>query len=124
MKRKITFLLLLCSLSIWGQEKAKLVFQTKTIDLGEINSKESPEINVNFVFSNAGKEPLVIHKAKASCGCVTPSWSKSPIKPDGKGIIKINFNTKNQKGIFNKNIFIESNSVDDVILLKIKGYVK
>ena len=79
---------------------------------------------VNFIFSNKGKTPLVIYDVKASCGCTVPTWPKAPIKPDGKSLIKVDFETKKQKGVFTKTIFVESNANEDVILLKLKGKVE
>jgi len=32
-----------------------------------------------FMFTNTGKSPLIIEKVKASCGCTTPNWPKTPI---------------------------------------------
>lgn len=123
--RKILFMLLLqCSLTVAGQEKTEMFFQNQTIDLGVISSKKTPIISVNFIFSNRGTTPLVIYDVKASCGCTVPTWPKAPIKPDGKNLIKVDFDTKKQKGVFTKTIFVESNSKEDVILLKLKGKVE
>jgi hypothetical protein len=46
------------------------------------------------------------------------------LKPDGKSLIKVDFETKKQKGVFTKTIFVESNANEDVILLKLKGKVE
>ena len=107
-----------------GQEKPKIFFSNKTIDLGIIPSEKTPCVSVNFIFSNKGKTPLVIYDVKASCGCTVPTWPKAPIKPDGKSLIKVDFETKKQKGVFTKTIFVESNANEDVILLKLKGKVE
>lgn len=105
-------------------EKPKIFFSNKTIDLGIIPSEKTPCVSVNFIFSNKGKTPLVIYDVKASCGCTVPTWPKAPIKPDGKSLIKVDFETKKQKGVFTKTIFVESNANEDVILLKLKGKVE
>lgn len=86
--------------------------------------EKTPCVSVNFIFSNKGKTPLVIYDVKASCGCTVPTWPKAPIKPDGKSLIKVDFETKKQKGVFTKTIFVESNANEDVILLKLKGKVE
>lgn len=123
--RKILFiLLLLCSLTAIGQDKTEMFFQNRTIDLGMISSKNTPIVSVNFIFFNNGKTPLVIYDVKASCGCTVPTWPKAPIKPNGRNLIKVDFDTKKQKGVFTKTIFVESNSKEDVILLKLKGKVE
>ncbi len=124
MRKIILLLLLQCSLAAVGQEKPKIFFSNKTIDLGIIPSEKTPCVRIDFIFSNKGKTPLVIYDVKASCGCTVPTWPKAPIKPDGKSLIKVDFETKKQKGVFTKTIFVESNANEDVILLKLKGKVE
>lgn len=97
MRKIILLLLLQCSLAAVGQEKPKIFFSNKTIDLGIIPSEKTPCVSVNFIFSNKGKTPLVIYDVKASCGCTVPTWPKAPIKPDGKSLIKVDFETKKQQ---------------------------
>lgn len=123
MKKYFIFLLLTYSLTIIGQDKANLSFSKKTIDLGSISHKKKPII-VNYIFTNEGQKPLVIYKVKASCGCTIPTWPKAPIKPGEKSLIKVEFYTESQKGVFMKTLFVESNSKEDVMLIKLKGRVK
>ncbi|WP_277132804.1 DUF1573 domain-containing protein [Bacteroides congonensis] len=124
-KHLITFFLLLCLTIVYAQEKAELVFQKETIELGKIHTeKEHDEIITNFVFYNKGNKPLVIYKVTAACGCTIPSWPKTPIKVGEKSTIKVVFKTKGQKGVFSKKLFVESNSQSPIKLLKIKGEIK
>ena len=58
-----------------------------------------------FVFTNIGKEPLIISKAKGSCGCTVPEWPKEPIMSGETGVIKVNYDEK-RIGSFNKSITI------------------
>nr|MDP6908462.1 DUF1573 domain-containing protein [Flavobacteriales bacterium] len=77
-----------------------------------------------FVFTNSGTEPLIISKAKGSCGCTVPEWPKEPIAPGAKASIKVKYDTK-RVGPISKSVTITSNSVDSsTALLKIKGSVK
>lgn len=123
MRKYFIFLLLICSLTIMGQEKANLSFLRETIDLGSTSRKKEPII-VNYIFTNKGQKPLVIYKVKASCGCTIPTWPKAPIKPGEKSLIKVEFYTERQKGVFMKTLFVESNSKEDVMLIKLKGIVE
>ena len=76
-----------------------------------------------FVFTNTGTEPLIISKAKGSCGCTVPEWPKEPIAPGAKSSIKVKYDTK-RVGPISKSVTITSNSVDNsTALLKIKGTV-
>ncbi len=87
-----------------------------TIDQGANGATE-------FVFTNTGTEPLIISKAKGSCGCTVPEWPKEPIAPGAKSSIKVKYDTK-RVGPISKSVTITSNSVDNsTALLKIKGSV-
>lgn len=83
-------------------------FVEETHDFGTI--KEGPEAVFDFIFTNVGKEPLIIQDCKASCGCTTPDWTKAPVLPGQKGKISVKYDTKGRPGTFNKSIFIASNA--------------
>ena len=88
-----------------------------TIDQGANGKTE-------FVFTNTGTEPLIISKAKGSCGCTVPTWPKEPIAPGAKASIEVKYDTK-RVGPISKSVTITSNSVDNsTALLKIKGTVQ
>ncbi len=98
----------------------EIVFETLIIDYGSI------EYNSNgvreFKFTNTGKKPLIISRAKASCGCTVPSWPKEPIMPGDSGIIKVKYST-NKVGRFTKTITVTSNAKIPSKRLTIKGTV-
>lgn len=77
------------------------------------NIAEGPEAQIDFIFTNVGKEPLIIMQCNASCGCTIPDWPKEPILPGQKGTIKVKYTTKDRVGSFNKTIFIRSNAKSD-----------
>jgi len=95
-----------------------------TFDFGTI--KEGPVAEHIFEFTNAGKEPLIIQSASASCGCTTPEWPKEPILPGKSGKITVHYNTQGRPGPFNKTVFISSNAASDKerYELYIKGTVE
>jgi len=86
-------------------------FVEETHDFGNI--KEGPQGQVDFVFTNTGKEPLIIQNCSASCGCTTPDWTKDPIMPGQKGKITVKYNTQGRVGSFNKTVYIASNARSD-----------
>jgi hypothetical protein len=86
-------------------------FVEETHDFGNI--AEGPEGQIDFNFTNVGKEPLIIQQCSASCGCTTPDWTKEPIMPGQKGTIKVKYNTKDRIGSFNKTVYIKSNAKSD-----------
>ena len=100
----------------------QIEFDRTEHDYGEI--EQGGDGKTEFVFTNTGTEPLIISKAKGSCGCTVPEWPKEPIAPGAKASIKVKYDTK-RVGPISKSVTITSNSVDQsTALLKIKGSVK
>ncbi len=79
--------------------------------------------NTEFTFTNKGKAPIVLSNVRASCGCTTPEWTKTPVMPGEKGIVKVRYNT-NLPGTFNKSLTVSSNAANANVVLLIKGTVK
>lgn len=98
-------------------------FNEETHDFG--NLKEGPQASFDFVFTNVGKEPLIIQNCSASCGCTTPDWTKDPILPGQKGKITVKYNTDGRVGPFTKTVYIASNAKSDKerFEIQIKGNV-
>ena len=67
---------------------------------------EGPSAEHEFVFTNTGKEPIVIQRVQASCGCTTPSYTKEPVAPGQKGSIKAAYNTSGRPGAFTKTLTV------------------
>jgi hypothetical protein len=99
----------------------KINFEKEVIDYGTIE-KGANGVR-NFEFTNTGKEPLIITKAKGSCGCTVPSWPKKPIAPGEKAKIKVKYDTK-RVGPINKSVTVHSNAATPVKVLRIKGKVE
>lgn len=105
-----------------GEKSTKPVikFEQTTHNYGEVVYKGDG--TCSFKFENKGKEPLLLTKVRASCGCTTPSWPKEPIKASDTANIKVKYNTR-IKGNFSKSIRVYSNAKNSPILLRIKGKV-
>ncbi|MDD4713834.1 MAG: DUF1573 domain-containing protein, partial [Bacteroidales bacterium] len=115
-------ILLICTFCN-AKNGANISFKTKIHDFGEI-TEESKTATYDFMFTNTGTGPLVIHKAIASCGCTTPIHSKEPIAAGASSSIKVTYNTVGRPGSFHKSITIYCNDIDSpVIMLIIKGKV-
>ena len=77
-----------------------------------------------FKFTNTGTAPLVISKAKGSCGCTVPSYPKEPIMPGAAGFIKVKYDTK-RVGAFTKYVTLTTNATSNATSrLKITGTVE
>lgn len=120
---KYLFSLLFVSVLVFSnaQNSAKIDFEEKIFDFGEL--PEGPKVETEFSFKNTGDIPLIITKAKGSCGCTVPIWPKEPIAPGKTGIIKVVYNTARRPGNFTKTITLSSNAETPTTILKISGSV-
>lgn len=100
---------------------AVIEFENSEHDYGTIPFKGDG--TYEFVFKNAGKEPLVLKNVRSSCGCTVPEWPKEPIKKGEKSSIKVSYNTR-ITGSFSKSISVYSNANDAPFVLVIKGKVE
>jgi len=93
-------------------------------DFGMVDENKIDVIPIDIEIENSGNAPLVIHKADVSCGCVSVEYPKEPILPGKTVKLSIKVKTKDQKGHFNKAVFINSNAINDVELIRITGQIK
>jgi hypothetical protein len=77
---------------------------------------------VFFVFTNTGKEPLIIEKATSSCGCTVPHPPTYPILPGVKDSISVKYDT-NRLGTINKTVTVISNASNSPTIMRIKGNI-
>ena len=103
-------------------EYAKMTFEETQYNFGNIQQGE--KVSHTFKFTNEGKAPLLISDIKTSCGCTTPSYTKTPVKPGEQGEIEVQFNSAGKSGIQNKNITIIANVEGGSSRLLIKGNVE
>lgn len=104
------------------QKKATMSFEETEHNFGTIQESDGPA-TCEFTFTNTGSEPLVINRVAASCGCTSPSWTKEPVIPGGKGFVKATYNPRNRPGKFNKTITVFSNAEKPTVVLRIMGDV-
>ncbi len=97
-----------------------ITFDKTTHNYGTIYEKSNG--NVNFIYTNTGKEPLILNRVKSSCGCTIPKWSRQPLMPGETDTIKVHYDTK-RIGTFHKSIRVYSNATKPTIVLNIKGKV-
>ncbi len=100
----------------------EITFEKELIDMGTYNQYDDESSRCEFKFTNTGKEPLIIEKAKGSCGCTVPEWPKEPIAPGETAVIKINYDEK-RVGPYTKTITITSNAKTSPKIVKVKGKI-
>jgi hypothetical protein len=102
--------------------KTTVAFSEEEYDFGQV--KDGEIVRHNFTFTNSGETPLVIQRAKASCGCTVPTWTKEPVAPGETGEIAVEFNSKNKPGMQTKTITVTANFDGGINkVLRIKGEV-
>ena len=103
-------------------DKSKITFEKLQHNFGTFNEDLGPQ-TVSFNFKNEGKVPLILNNVQASCGCTTPEWTREPVAPGAKGIIKVSYDPRNRPGVFNKTIRVTSNAENSDVVLTILGEV-
>jgi hypothetical protein len=101
---------------------ARITFSETEFDFGEAN--EGDEVVHKFQFTNTGKVPLMILKARSSCGCTVPSYPEEPIPPGGSGEITAKFNTSGKLNQQKKVIHVTANTYPNETSVTLKGFVK
>lgn len=101
---------------------AEITFEKEVHDYGTI--EQYGDGSCEFTFKNTGTKPLIISRAKGSCGCTVPSWPKEPIAPGESSKITVKYDTK-RVGPINKSVTITSNATNAATkVIRIKGTVK
>lgn len=84
--------------------------------------EQSGDGNFEFWFENDGEAPLIIKSAKTSCGCMVASYSREPVAPGERNVIKVRYDTK-RLGPINKSITVLTNIGEMPVILRVKGMV-
>lgn len=87
------------------------------IDLGTLEKSTVKEIPVKI--QNTGNAPLVIFDIDTSCGCITASFDKRPIKPGEETDIKLKL-VPTEIGFIQKSVRIRAN-IDKAITINLQG---
>lgn len=95
-------------------------FNDEAHSFGKI--KQGNPVTYDFTFTNISKEPVVIERAQASCGCTTPKWPQEAIMPGKTGVINVGYNAASVAP-FEKSISVKVAGVEDMMNLKISGEV-
>ncbi len=101
-------------------KEPEITFENLVHDYGNIQQGDNG--TCEFVFKNTGKADLILTNCRSSCGCTVPEWPKDPIAAGKKAAIKVKYNTQ-RIGTINKSVTVESNAVNNRVVLNIKGNV-
>lgn len=81
---------------------------SSSYDFGTV--EEGAVVEHEFEIINTGKMPLIINDVRGTCHCTAADWTKTPILPNEKGMIKLIFKTIGKSGIVASSVNIYSNS--------------
>ncbi|MBK7885662.1 MAG: DUF1573 domain-containing protein [Chitinophagaceae bacterium] len=106
------------------QQTAEAIKENTTVEIIDSlynfgSVAEGEKVEYSFRFKNSGKNPLVITKTTASCGCTVPEKPEKPIMPGETGFIKVVFDSNGKLGHNTKSITVASNAYppfNDLIL--------
>src|ERR1700743_1303030 len=101
-------------------EKAEFKFNEEKHDFGKI--PQGTPVTTVFEFTNIGKEPLILTNVQPTCGCTIADFTKTPVKYNEKGFIKITYNAAFAQP-FTKTIVVTSNATTPSKNLIIVGEV-
>ena len=133
MKKSVLTILILLTASIGFAQEVEQQKEIKQKDKGEMKfektrhnfgvfSQDTAIVTYDFIFTNVGKSPLIIHEASASCGCTVPEYTLEPIMPGKTGKISVTYNGKGRRpGVFRKSITVHNNGKQSPVRLYIEG---
>ena len=105
-----------------GNNTPAIKFEKTEHDFGKILQGE--QVSYTFKFKNVGDAPLIITSIEKTCGCTTPDFSSTPIKPGDSGKITITYDSKGHKGFQNKRLIVKANTNPSETILRIKAQVE
>lgn len=100
--------------------KTLIEIEQTDINIGTLNKLETKEIFIKL--KNIGNEPFVIISVNSSCGCITASFDKQPVKSGNITEVKLKV-TPTEIGFMKKTIKIHGN-IDKPAVINIQGQVK
>lgn len=120
MKRCLLSIVILLTVVVTVVAQPRISSNKEVHNFGQIEWKRPVE--VEYTITNTGNEPLVLTDVTTSCACSVAEWTKEPIAPGAKGMVKASFDAK-MLGHFEKSIAIYSNAEPHLIYLKFRGEV-
>lgn len=120
MKRSILFIFSLFIVALAAIAQPRISSNKETHNFGQIEWKRP--VTVEYTITNTGNRPLVLTNVTTSCACTVADWTKEPIAPGEKGIVKASFDAK-ALGHFEKSVGIYSNATPNLVYLKFIGEV-
>ncbi|MFO7922288.1 MAG: DUF1573 domain-containing protein [Bacteroidales bacterium] len=101
---------------------AGIEFRSIRHDFGTV--KHGEKLVYDFIYNNTGDASLVIHSARADCGCTVPEYDNKPLPPGGEGRIKVIFDTRGFRGRQTKTVQLLTNAENSVVTLAVRAMIE
>jgi ribosomal protein L30E len=98
-----------------------MTFKETSFDFGTV--EQGKVVEHDYLYTNTGKNPLIITGAAGSCPCTVALYWNEPVAPGKNAAIHFRFDSSGKMGAQDKTYTIESNNKDGTIVLHIKGIV-
>ena len=98
----------------------RLSTESAAIDCGQVLFGHP--VTAVYEMRNSGNQPLTIKDVRTSCGCTTVDWPSTAIATGKNFQITVRYDAQTM-GHFNKQIGIESNAADTMMVLSLHGVV-
>ena len=89
---------------------------------GEV--KKGDVVEMKYVLTNVGTEPLLLYKYEVECSCTTAEYDDKPILPGKSTTVIVKFDTKSAYDRQDRIVKLSSNNKNGDIKLRFKGNVK
>lgn len=99
-----------------------ITFDEPSHDFGKLTSGEV--VSYIFYFTNTGTENLIVEEVRPSCGCTSPSYTKTPVAPNEKGQIEVKFDSSGFSGMQNKSVTVTTNGQPEKTVLHFSATVE
>lgn len=109
-KTLLTLFICLSYLYSSAQRSEKIIFDAKYKQFDSLI--EGDTLFFDYAFTNTSSIDFKIENIAATCGCTTPYYSKTPVKPNETGVIKVAFDTKDRVGENSKGVNLSTNFGD------------
>lgn len=107
-----------------GRQEGTAIIEFREIryDFGNVSHGE--KLAYTFIYKNTGDAPLVIHSARADCGCTIPEYDSEPLAPGKEGRLKVVFNTQGFMGYQAKTLQLVTNAKDPLVTLAVRAVIE
>lgn len=106
----------------YEMKKGFLYMKERKIEFGIIKEEDGVQSG-EFIAWNIAKDPLVISNVSVACGCTKVTYDKDTLMPGDSVVFYVSYDPTNQKGKFEKAIFIYNTGMPYQLFLTIKGEV-